>query len=258
MKKIIDMNPFNVEKQRANYALKKNYKSLIATYTSKFPEIPDKNTSEMWSELNKIAIKDYKNPMAWDRVHKTVKLISEIDGKLLDIGFGSGIIENLLTKSKSKIQIFGIDIARVSVETAKRKYPMGKFKVGSILKLPYTKSEFDYVLALEVLEHIQPHNTFKALSEVYRVLKPNGYFIISVPLNEGLEQLVNESRNLNAHVRVYTPALVKAELQISGFKVLKEKYLFAFHDYYHLKSLIAMLFIKKYKPNNLIILCQKT
>jgi 2-polyprenyl-3-methyl-5-hydroxy-6-metoxy-1,4-benzoquinol methylase len=37
----------------------------------------------------------------------------------------------------------------------------------------------DVVILTEVLEHIEyPH---EVLNEVYRLLKPNGYFIISVP-----------------------------------------------------------------------------
>lgn len=256
MRKKNKNNPFAIEKNRANLALKKDFSSLKATYISKFPEIPDRNTSRMWSVLNQIDITSNINPMAWKRVNICASLVKK-NSKVLDIGFGSAKVEEIILKRNINVKLYGIDIAKKSVIIAKKKFINHNFRVGSILNLPYKGSSFDFVLALEILEHIQPHNTFKALSEVYRVLKPKGYFIISVPLNEGLEQLVNEDKNFNAHVRIYTPELIKTELQISGFIVLKEKYLFAFHHYYILKSLVAMLFLKKYKPNNIIILCQK-
>ena len=51
---------------------------------------------------------------------------------------------------------------------------------GSVTVLPFADQCFDVVLCTEVLEHInEPQRT---LSEVYRVLKPEGHVVLSVPL----------------------------------------------------------------------------
>lgn len=47
-------------------------------------------------------------------------------------------------------------------------------------KLPFEDGEFDFVCACHVLEHIQ--DDYKALSEIKRVLKPNGIAILPVPI----------------------------------------------------------------------------
>ena len=50
-------------------------------------------------------------------------------------------------------------------------------------KIPFEDNTFDIVISEEVMEHIQDYN--KALDEVYRVLKPGGIYIFTIPLMEG-------------------------------------------------------------------------
>jgi hypothetical protein len=49
----------------------------------------------------------------------------------------------------------------------------------SITQLCFEDASFDYALNFDVLEHIP--DPMKGLSELYRVLKPNGYLLLSVP-----------------------------------------------------------------------------
>lgn len=50
---------------------------------------------------------------------------------------------------------------------------------GSVTDLPFADRSFDVILCTEVLEHVnEPKHT---LNEFYRVLKPGGYVILSVP-----------------------------------------------------------------------------
>ncbi len=52
-------------------------------------------------------------------------------------------------------------------------------------KLAFSDEHFDYVIATDVFEHIREDE--KAFSEVYRVLKKNGTFILTVPYNHEWE-----------------------------------------------------------------------
>lgn len=51
--------------------------------------------------------------------------------------------------------------------------------IGSIMELPFDDATFDCIICLETLEHVE--EPLKAMSEVYRVLKPGGKFIGSAP-----------------------------------------------------------------------------
>lgn len=241
-------DPFRLEELRSRLAEAKDYSELKKTYSPKYPEINDLNTPKLWDKLN-FEITDAKTqyPMMWDRINTVARMIPRGVNKVLDIGFGGGLLEDIVGNS---YDWYGIDISPKSVKTAYGKHPDKHFQVGQITNLKFPKNYFDCVVVLEVMEHIPPRLTFKALSQVYKVLKPGGYLMVSVPLNEGLEHM---GSNPNAHVRVYTPPLIEAELKIGGFKIIDRKFLYAFHKYYYVKKLFG--FLKQ--PNIIILLSQK-
>jgi SAM-dependent methyltransferase len=52
-------------------------------------------------------------------------------------------------------------------------------KVDAIDRLPFDTGTFDIVYAVEVLEHLQ--NPYAFISDVYRIVKPGGKILLSVP-----------------------------------------------------------------------------
>jgi len=253
-------NPFKVEHLRGLLASESKFSELFSTYSLRYPEIKDQNMPKFWDGLNinNDTLIEKNNPMLKERLKIVVNMIKEDNINILNVGFGSANLEKNFFSQKKTFNWYGIDISRFSVKSASKKYPRGNFEVGNANSIKSKDNYFNYVVGLEVLEHIRPSLTFKALGEMYRVLKRGGKLIISVPLNEQLEEMVSINKNPNAHVRVYSPSLIKAELKIAGFKILREKRLFAFHDFYKIKTFIAKYFLVwKFKPNNIIILAQK-
>ncbi len=59
-----------------------------------------------------------------------------------------------------------------------------------ITKLKFEDNSFDYIICNHVLEHID--NDIKAMSEMFRVLKPNGIAVITVPIDESLEKTLED------------------------------------------------------------------
>jgi ubiquinone/menaquinone biosynthesis C-methylase UbiE len=62
--------------------------------------------------------------------------------------------------------------------TADIESPLAKVKMD-IHQIPFGENHFDVVLCNHVLEHVQ--DDIKAMSEIYRVLKPGGWAIMQVP-----------------------------------------------------------------------------
>lgn len=246
-------NPFKVERLRDLLAKNGDLVELRKTYSRSFAYIKNTNTEKFWDKyfINTQNLKD-QDGITRDRVLNAYKLKPKNTIRILDIGAGYGFIEELLSQNK-KIEIYANDISKVAIKNLKTRFD-GKFRTESIFTMKYPKNFFDTVFALEVLEHIPTHKIFMVLDKIKNILKAGGSFILSIPINEGLEQMSN---NPNAHLRVYTEELINAELKIAGFKVKKIIPLYAFGRFYGVKKVLARILWWKWKPNDLVILAVK-
>jgi 2-polyprenyl-3-methyl-5-hydroxy-6-metoxy-1,4-benzoquinol methylase len=108
-------------------------------------------------------------------LEKIVEIISAGSrGKVLDLGCGDGRTGKRLFDKGFGVQAFDMDEERFEF---KDEIPL---KVGVLDEpLPYRNEEFDYVILMEVMEHI--YNPNFVISEVSRILKKEGRLILSTP-----------------------------------------------------------------------------
>lgn len=102
-----------------------------------------------------------------------------------------------------------------------------RIKKADLLTLPFGNNSFDAILCNHVLEHIP--DDAKAMAELYRVLKPNGWAIIMVPLYKHLSKTFEDFsvtspeerlRLFDQHDHVRKYALdIKDRLKKAGFEV---------------------------------------
>jgi len=100
--------------------------------------------------------------------------------KVLDIASGSGYgSRHLLDRGAAKV--VGVDNSREAIEYSREKYRMPgiEFIIADAAKLPLKDDIFDIVVSFETIEHLDGQEKF--LSEIKRVLKPNGLLVISTP-----------------------------------------------------------------------------
>jgi SAM-dependent methyltransferase len=88
--------------------------------------------------------------------------------RVLDAGCGEGV---LVEEFSGRLAIEGLD----------PNYSSGRVRTGSLLALPYEAGTFDRALCLDVLEHLAYEDQPKALAELFRVLRPGGELLVSVP-----------------------------------------------------------------------------
>ena len=102
---------------------------------------------------------------------------------VLDVACGSGYGCDILLKSGAKI-VNGIDISEDAIVFCKTHFTDSKliFKQNNSLNLDFPDDSFEVITCFEFLEHIDQHEEF--MSEMKRVLKPNGLLIISTPNTE--------------------------------------------------------------------------
>ncbi|MBM6404275.1 class I SAM-dependent methyltransferase [Phycicoccus sp. CSK15P-2] len=93
---------------------------------------------------------------------------------------------------------------------------------GSALALPFEDETFDVVAAFDVIEHCDPEHD--ALAEVFRVLRPGGAFVMSVP---AYTWAWTDFDIANGHHRRYTRTRAVTAVERAGFRVQRCTYAFA-------------------------------
>ncbi len=81
-----------------------------------------------------------------------------------------------------KEKCVAIDISQEYLNKAKKIRPDNIYVKASVENLPFPKNTFKKVIFTHVLEHLT--NPLKAISEIYRVLKPRGKLFLAVPTKE--------------------------------------------------------------------------
>jgi len=104
-------------------------------------------------------------------------LSHNINGKLvLDAGCGTGWFSK--EASSRGADVISIDVGENLLKIVAQKCQSRRV-VGSILTLPFSDNTFDIIISTEVIEHTPA--PINAIREMYRVLKPNGLLILTVP-----------------------------------------------------------------------------
>lgn len=107
-----------------------------------------------------------------------LKRLSEMSYQTaLDLGCGTGEIIKLILQQDNKKTLYGIDLSDKMLETAKNKLEKtATLVLGDSEQLPFKDNFFDVVYCNDSFHHYPAPN--KVLSEVDRVLKPHGTFIM--------------------------------------------------------------------------------
>lgn len=88
--------------------------------------------------------------------------------RVLDAGCGEGVI---VDEYAGRLAISGVDA----------NYASDRVTQGSLTALPVPDASFDRALCLDVLEHLAYEEQPRALAELFRVLRPGGELLVSVP-----------------------------------------------------------------------------
>lgn len=205
---------------------------------------------------------DYYDEEAWgediltkdelyDREKKSIKLIKRLPlkkGKFLDVGCGVGYFISNLKGLDKRFEYYGVDYSEYNLKKAKT--CGAKLKKCNLEEgIPHQDKTFDVVYAAELIEHLV--NTDLVIRECNRVLKKDGYVIITTPnlgawfnrilLLLGIQPLFYESSTIDpkngagiiknikkgtipvGHIRILTMRALTDLLESNGFEVLESK-----------------------------------
>ncbi len=160
----------------------------------------------------------YKDPSRL--MYKKMKIVLEyVKGgeSLIDIGCGTG--EFILQLKERFDRLVGIDASLHAIEfTAGR---VGKDKsilleCGELNSFHFPTDYFNVCLCLDVLEHVR--NLYPLVKEIYRILRPGGEIIVTVP--NWFDIITTRIlRRRSFHVHTMTPWNWMGLLKRAGFKI---------------------------------------
>lgn len=210
---------------------------------------------ELDQNFQRMYFKNLKREHAGGTRSSVIKQLSQEylqEGKVLDVGAANGKLIEIIPDA------IGIDLSPRHSDV----------REGDITNTDFKDNQFGTIFCLEVLEHMNDEVLNATLEEIYRILKPGGYFIVTTPANEKLEDNLTmcpkcgEWFHSKGHVRSFDEFSIRKLLESYNFKIdsLKKlplgslgrhsflKYFWKFFHYFNLG----------FKPTSFFISAQKT
>ena len=133
---------------------------------------------------------DYHDPPILQRHH--VDFAEFVAGhyrrgdRVLDIGCGPGSMwQHWQRRLPAPGALIGVDLSPGMIEQARRAFPTGDFRVGSILRLPIDDQSIDLVIAASTLHHLPDEVLPSALGELSRVMTEHAVLVGREPVDRG-------------------------------------------------------------------------
>lgn len=138
---------------------------------------------------------------------------------ILDVGCKLSVLHHLLVEKGIPHQYFGIDLTATALGASGNSSShlvQGDVSDG----LPFKSGSFTHVFCLELLEHIA--SPIHLLNEIYRVLRPEGQLLISVPNPYYWAEVYGNLRGFpdtEGHISSFTLQNIKRLLGFASFEL---------------------------------------
>jgi ubiquinone/menaquinone biosynthesis C-methylase UbiE len=157
-------------------------------------------------------------PYLW-RDHANYKIIQysrELfkDAYVADLGCNHGAC-TLLVHDFDPLRIDGFDMNEDALKVARQTsidlnvQDKSQFICSSLLDIPIEDGHYDVVCSFHTLEHIYPNDANMVVKEMFRILKPSGHVLLSIPYKHNYPD--------PCHVAFYDEHSLKTLFETHGF-----------------------------------------
>ncbi len=213
----------------------------VSDFEDKTITMKNSNPEQQPTNFNSVVlphVQDLKDPYPPKLMRHILNDIVQIDsGKFIDLGGGWGQHARIVAD-------MGFDVTSVDRESATS-------GVASVIcdfmvePLPFEDNSIDIVFSKSVIEHFYVCDLPLIMSEVNRVLKPGGAFVITTP---DWEYNMREFYQVFTHVTPYTKSSLKQCLTMYGFDRVSTRNLVQLPQVWNNKFLTILSDITAYLP----------
>jgi SAM-dependent methyltransferase len=135
--------------------------------------------------------------------------------QFLEIGCGSGWFLSEVHKAFPALELYATQMALQEIEATRSELSEVHFIQTDASVIPF-EAHFDSIAMFDVLEHVREDE--KALTQIYKALKPGGKVIITVPQHPWLWSAFDEVAD---HKRRYTRRDLVTKMEQAGFEIVR-------------------------------------
>jgi len=146
--------------------------------------------------------------------------------RVLNIGVGAGFLESFAVARG--VDVHALDPSKAAIEGLQNRLQLAeRAVVAGADSIPFQSKYFDVVVMSEVLEHLDDDTLHRALTEIQRILRPDGKLLITVPYAEVLSQgeavcpCCGQRFHRWGHLRSFTRESLATTLRGHGFQCTK-------------------------------------
>ncbi len=147
------------------------------------------------------------------------------EGRILDVGCGKAWVAGLFCPKG--FEVVSMDISLRNTSKALKLHPHKNHAavVADVFSLPFAQNSFDYIIASEIIEHVQDPQLFT--EKLIYALKPGGKLIVTTPYKEKLQYSLcihcNKPTPMHAHIHSFNEKILTTLYKGSDLKSVHYK-----------------------------------
>ena len=178
--------------------------------------------------FNDLAIQYQDRFMDYDGYLDTFDLLLDIldmeEARILELACGPGNVTKYLLSQKSKLDIYGIDVAPQMIELARKNNPNAKYDVMDCRHVSHITERFDVIICAFGLPYISQEDAVQLISDCKVIINKKGLIYLSTMEGkpEDSEYVESAAHKQKTFVNYYEATLLKKTLIENDFELIHE------------------------------------
>jgi tRNA (cmo5U34)-methyltransferase len=148
-----------------------------------FQDFKDRQTAQQWTNTTAEA-----NPTRPEQLDMLLTILADTyqpGATILDLGFGSGLVEEMIFQRIPGAQVVGVDASPAMMALAAERlqpnaaqYAAVEYDFSNLGSLQLPQRDYQFVISIQALHHLTADQMQAANDFIYRTLAPGGLFLL--------------------------------------------------------------------------------